>query len=75
MANEKMPDHGLKSFRVRGDVHWVDGGNNNANVGDLRGVTTVAPDDSEDAAAAFLRKLERRHQIRADIFLNVPAAD
>jgi hypothetical protein len=57
MRDEQMPNHRLECFRMRRGVHRVDRGNDDANVGDLRGVTAVPPDDAEYGRAPFFRKL------------------
>ena len=70
-----MPHDGLKSLGVRGNVSRVDGWNNDADIGDFRGVATVAPDDSQNFRADTLCVLQSSHQIGADILFDITAAD
>ena len=63
-----MPHDCLKRLRVRRDICGVDGRNHNRHIRDLRGITSISTDNSEKGAAAFLRQLQRRHQIRTHIF-------
>lgn len=59
MRDEEMPDHGLKSFRVRGNVVGIDRGHNYAGVG-LRGsIAAVFADDPYDMSSHLLRQLDR----------------
>ena len=50
-------------------------GTMHARVGDLRGVAAIAADDADDAGADGLRLVQRGHEVRADVLLDVAAAD
>lgn len=63
-----MPDDALKLFVVRREVHGVHRRHDDARRRLLRGVTVVAPDNTDDRRADLFRKLNRVHQIWADIF-------
>ncbi len=73
MRNPQMPDYGLECFGVRGDVCGIDCRDDNRHVRNLRSISAVAAHDPKDRATLFLPQLQRAHQIRADIFFNVPA--
>ena len=74
MRNPQMPNHRLERFGVRRDVSGIDRWDDNGHVGNLRGVSSVAAYDAQDRGTAFLRELQRAHQIRTDIFFNAAAA-
>ena len=70
-----MPDHGLEGFRVRRDVRGVDGGDEDAGVGDGCGVASVAANDADDFRAHGFRILEGGDEVGADVLFEVAAAD
>jgi len=74
MRNPQMPNHGLERFGVRRDVGGIDCRDYNRHVRNLRRVSSVAADDSEDRATSFLRELQCAHQVRTDIFFKAAAA-
>src|SRR6266849_4402518 len=57
------------------NLRRVDRRDNDADIGDFRGVATIAPYDSQNFRADTLCVLQSNHQIRADIFFEVAAAD
>ena len=75
MRNKKMPDHGLKSLRMRGNILRVHGRNDAACVSDFGGVSAVSTDDSENGCSKIFRVLECRNQVRADIFFHISSSD
>src|SRR5262249_16550509 len=74
VSDHEVPDNSLERLRVGRHGFRIDCGDDDASVGDLRGVATVAPDDAEDGAADVFGVLQRLHEIRADVLLEVPAA-
>src|SRR2546423_15261790 len=67
MRDEQMPNHGLERFRVRRRVRRVDYRNNDTHIRDLRRVTAIAANYAQHSRATFLRKPQRRDQIRAHV--------
>lgn len=74
MRHPQMPNHSLKCFGVGRDVRRIDYGDDNRQIGDLRGIASVAAHDPKDCAASLLREFQSANQIRADISFETSAA-
>src|SRR5687767_13632909 len=59
---------------MRRDVVWVHRRNDNCNVRDSCGVTTISTNDTEHARSALLRQLQGSDQVRAYVFLQATPA-
>jgi len=75
MRNKKVPDHGLERFRMRSDILGIYGRYDAACVGYFGGVSAVPPHDSKNRCGDFFSVLQRRHEVRTDIFLEVSSTD
>src|ERR1051326_3573818 len=70
-----MPNHSLERLGVRRSVRSVYCRNNNADIGDLRGVAAIATYNPDHRRPTFPCQLQRRDQIWTHVFLGVSAAD
>ena len=70
-----MPNDCLEGFGVRCNVGWIHRRNQHASVGNGRSVTAVAAYDSNNSCSHRLRIFQRGNQVRADVLLNIPAAN
>src|ERR1700685_4521368 len=75
VRDEQVPDDGLEGFGMRSDVGGIDGGDEDAGVGDGGGVASVAADDADDFCADGFGVLERGDEIGADVLFEIAAAD
>src|SRR5690349_6463858 len=75
MRNKQMPNHRLESLRVWRDRFAVDRWYDHASICYLRGIATVASDNTGHLRADGLGQLQRRDQIRADVLLQIAASD
>src|SRR5579862_1874870 len=70
-----MPDYRLKSFRVRSGVRGVNGWNDHASIGYLRGIAAVAANYANNLRPYRFRIIQSGYQIRTNILFDVSAAD
>ena len=70
-----MPDDGLELLGVGGDGFGRQRGNDEAGIGDPRGVAAIASDNAKDAGACLAGETERRYKIHADPVLRITATD
>ena len=75
VRDEQVPNHGLKCLGMGRDVLRIHSRNDAARVSDFGGVSTISTHDSQNRCANFFGVLEGRHQIRADIFLEISSPD
>src|SRR5580698_5152626 len=75
MAHQKVPNHSAEALGVWRHALGSHGGNDDACIGHLAGVSAVTTDDAEDLRAHFTREIERANEIHADIFFAIPTAN
>src|SRR5229473_1442380 len=75
VGHQKMPDQGLKGFCMRSYGGGIDDGNENASVRNLGSVASVAADNPANRGANFPSIFEGSHEVSADVFLCVAAAN
>src|SRR4051794_40224563 len=75
MRYEAMPHDRMERFRMRRHAIGIHGRDHDHAIADLLGVATIAPDYAEHLEAALLRLLERCHDIRADVLLQIATPD
>ena len=56
---------------MRGDVGRVDCRNDHASIRNLRGISAVPPDDSDDPRADMLCVLQGSYEVGTDVFLRI----
>src|SRR5579863_898155 len=69
-----MPDNRLESLSVRRDRLRIDCWYKHTYICDLRRITAISSDDSDDLRSDFFRVLQRRHQIWANVLFKVAPA-
>ena len=72
MGNQKMPEDRLEGFGMRSDVLRIYSRHDAAGVRHLGGISAIPSHDSKNRRADLLCVLQRRDQVRADVFLEVP---
>lgn len=74
MRDKQMPDEGLERLGVGRDRLRIDDGNEDANVRQLSGGSTVAPHDPGDGRTFFAGVEQRTDEIGADVLFDITSA-